>query len=99
MFCPLSFPLPTRPFPRPAGPLAFPVANVLVWRLVWLQVEMRALDELIASKLPRLHEHFASIDLDISMLATDWYLCLFSVSLPSEVRGVKRERTGWLTGR
>ncbi|GIL48738.1 hypothetical protein Vafri_5180 [Volvox africanus] len=48
------------------------------------QVEMRALDELIASKLPRLHEHFASIDLDISMLATDWYLGLYSVSLPSE---------------
>jgi hypothetical protein len=47
---------------------------------------MRALDELIASKLPRLHEHFTAIDLDISMLATDWYLCLYSVSLPSEVR-------------
>ncbi|GLC41876.1 hypothetical protein PLESTF_000095400 [Pleodorina starrii] len=48
------------------------------------QVEMRALDELIGAKLPRLHEHFSSIDLDISMLATDWYLCLYSVSLPSE---------------
>ncbi|KAG2489481.1 hypothetical protein HYH03_012117 [Edaphochlamys debaryana] len=48
------------------------------------QIEMRALDELIGSKLPRLHAHFASIDFDISMLATDWYLCLYSVSMPSE---------------
>ncbi|EFJ51322.1 hypothetical protein VOLCADRAFT_120512 [Volvox carteri f. nagariensis] len=48
------------------------------------QVEMRALDELISTKLPRLHEHFTAIDLDISMLATDWYLCLYSLSLPSE---------------
>ncbi|PNH09536.1 TBC1 domain family member 2A [Tetrabaena socialis] len=48
------------------------------------QIEMRALDELIATKLPRLHAHFASVDLDISMLATDWYLCLYSVSMPSE---------------
>ncbi|KXZ54436.1 hypothetical protein GPECTOR_5g89 [Gonium pectorale] len=48
------------------------------------QVEMRALDELIAGKLPRLHAHFAAIDFDISMLATDWYLGLYSVSMPSE---------------
>eukprot|EP00201_Polytomella_parva_P003812 CAMPEP_0175086916 /NCGR_PEP_ID=MMETSP0052_2-20121109/29530_1 /TAXON_ID=51329 ORGANISM="Polytomella parva, Strain SAG 63-3" /NCGR_SAMPLE_ID=MMETSP0052_2 /ASSEMBLY_ACC=CAM_ASM_000194 /LENGTH=425 /DNA_ID=CAMNT_0016359183 /DNA_START=290 /DNA_END=1567 /DNA_ORIENTATION=+ len=48
------------------------------------QVEMKALDELIASKLPKLHAHFRAIDFDISMLATDWYLCLFSSSLPSE---------------
>ncbi|PNW70873.1 hypothetical protein CHLRE_17g737050v5 [Chlamydomonas reinhardtii] len=48
------------------------------------QIEMRALDELIGTKLPRLQQHFQAIDFDISMLATDWYLCLFSVSLPSE---------------
>lgn len=48
------------------------------------QVEMRALDELISQKLPRLHAHLQAIDFDISMIATDWYLCLFSVSMPSE---------------
>lgn len=50
------------------------------------QIEMRALNELIAAKLPRLQQHFISIDLDISMLATDWILCLYAASLPSEVR-------------
>lgn len=53
------------------------------------QIEMRALNELIAAKLPRLQQHFAAIDLDISMLATDWILCLYAASLPSEV-GTRR---------
>ncbi|GFR46810.1 hypothetical protein Agub_g8444 [Astrephomene gubernaculifera] len=48
------------------------------------QVEMRALSELVASKLPVLAAHFASLDFQISMLATDWYLGLYSTSLPAE---------------
>lgn len=60
------------------------------------QIEMRALDELIGTKLPRLQQHFQAIDFDISMLATDWYLCLFSVSLPSEVRLVPGSIGRWL---
>lgn len=47
---------------------------------------MKALDELVAQKLPRLHAHFQAIDLDMSMLATDWYLGLYCTSFPSEVR-------------
>ncbi|MEW5309256.1 MAG: hypothetical protein WDW38_001154 [Sanguina aurantia] len=48
------------------------------------QVEMRALDELITTKIPKLHAHFQAVELDISIIATDWYLCLFCTSLPSE---------------
>lgn len=54
--------------------------------LVVKQVEMKALDELVAQKLPRLHAHFTAIDLDMSMLATDWYLGLYCTSFPTEVR-------------
>eukprot|EP00798_Chlamydomonas_sp_ICE-L_P007738 gene7738-914_t len=48
------------------------------------QIEMNALDELISNKLPRLHAHLNVTDCDISILATDWYLCLFASSVPSE---------------
>ncbi len=59
---------------------------------------MRALDELIGTKLPRLQQHFQALDFDINMLATDWYLCLYSVSLPSEVRHSPSGGSGPVTG-
>lgn len=48
------------------------------------QIEMKALDELVFQKLPRLHAHFKELECDISIIATEWYLCLFSSSMPSE---------------
>lgn len=51
---------------------------------------MKALDELITTKIPKLHAHFRAVELDISIIATDWYLCLFCTSLPSETVGGRR---------
>lgn len=34
----------------------------------------------------RLSTHLDEIDFDVSLIATEWFLCLFSKSLPSEVR-------------
>lgn len=53
--------------------------------LIGCQTEMRSLDELLSKKLPRLHRLLSSMYCDISMIATDWFLCLFSTSLASEV--------------
>lgn len=36
------------------------------------QVEMKALGELIAHKLPRLAAHFAALEVDVGLIATDW---------------------------
>lgn len=33
---------------------------------------MRALDELLLQKLPRLHAHLVAKECDISLFATDW---------------------------
>ena len=41
----------------------------------WLtphQVEMKALEELVGHKLPRLAAHLADLDADMSLIATDW---------------------------
>ncbi|KAL4443069.1 hypothetical protein ABPG77_008560 [Micractinium sp. CCAP 211/92] len=47
-------------------------------------VEMRSLQELVQHKLPRLGAHMQALGCDMSILATDWFLCLFSTSLPAE---------------
>ena len=41
--------------------------------------------ELVVAKLPRLHQHFGKLGCDMTIIATDWFLCLFSTSLPAEV--------------
>jgi TBC1 domain family member 2A len=48
------------------------------------QVEMKALGQLVSSKLPRLHAHLEWLEADMSMIATEWYLCLLATSMPSE---------------
>jgi hypothetical protein len=48
------------------------------------QVEMKALDELIAQKLPRLAAHLAELEAEVSILATDWFLTLFATCMPAE---------------
>ena len=48
---------------------------------------MKALDELIRIKLPRLHAHLELLEADVSVVATDWFLTIFATSVPSETVG------------
>jgi len=41
--------------------------------------------ELVARKLPKLAKHLKGLNCDMSIIATDWFLCLFCTALPSEV--------------
>lgn len=34
----------------------------------------------------RIATHLEALEFDVSLVATEWFLCLFSKSLPSEVR-------------
>ena len=43
------------------------------------------MQELVVEKMPKLAEHFSSLHCDITIVATDWFLCLFCTTLPSEV--------------
>ena len=36
-------------------------------------------------KLPKLARHMESINCEMSLFATDWFLCLFCTSMPSDV--------------
>ncbi len=47
-------------------------------------VEMRSLDMLVESKLPKLAKHMRALECGMTMLATEWFLCLFSTTLPAE---------------
>ena len=52
--------------------------------LAGAHVEMRSLAQLVQAKLPRLGAHMAALACDTSLLATDWFLCLFCTALPAE---------------
>ena len=43
------------------------------------------LQELMYKKLPKLYKHLQAQQCDMSIIATDWFLCLFVTTLPSEV--------------
>ncbi|KAF8414190.1 hypothetical protein HHK36_002189 [Tetracentron sinense] len=47
-------------------------------------VEQRVFKDLLAKKCPRIAAHLEALEFDISLVATEWFLCLFSKSLPSE---------------
>lgn len=51
--------------------------------LTGTHVEMRSLRELVERKLPRLAAHMAALGADMSILATEWFLCLFCTTLPA----------------
>ncbi|KAI9093885.1 hypothetical protein K1719_026883 [Acacia pycnantha] len=36
--------------------------------------------------MPRIASHLESMGFDVSLVATEWFLCLFSKSLPSELQ-------------
>ena len=47
---------------------------------------VRIPQELVIEKMPKLAEHLSRISCDVTIVATDWFLCLFCTTLPSEVR-------------
>lgn len=52
--------------------------------LLGVHVEMQSLAELVVEKMPKLAAHLSALQCDITIVATDWFLCLFCTSLPSE---------------
>lgn len=47
-------------------------------------VEQRVFKDLLNNKCPRLAAHLEMIGCDVSLVITEWFLCLFAKSLPSE---------------
>ncbi|MQM02785.1 hypothetical protein Taro_035558 [Colocasia esculenta] len=47
-------------------------------------VEQRVFKDLLTKKCPRIASHLDALGFDVSLVATEWFLCLFSKSLPSE---------------
>lgn len=47
-------------------------------------VEQRVFQDLLTQKYPRIAAHLEALEFDVSLVATEWFLCLFSKSLPSE---------------
>ncbi|KAB2022159.1 hypothetical protein ERO13_D07G174000v2 [Gossypium hirsutum] len=69
--------------------LAVLLENVLVndcytTNLSGCHVEQRVFKDLLAKKCPRIAAHLEALEFDVSLVATEWFLCLFSKSLPSE---------------
>ncbi|XP_028756763.1 TBC1 domain family member 2A-like isoform X2 [Neltuma alba] len=69
--------------------LAVLLENVLVNdcytnNLSGCHVEQRVFKDLLAKKCPRITAHLEALEFDVSLVATEWFLCLFSKSLPSE---------------
>lgn len=52
--------------------------------LTGLHIEMRTLSTLLHIRRPALAAHFQAVGFDISLVATDWFLCLFCTTLPAE---------------
>ncbi|KAH7434660.1 hypothetical protein KP509_06G029100 [Ceratopteris richardii] len=52
--------------------------------LLGSHVEQRVFKDLLNQKCPRLAAHLELIGFDISLVITEWFLCLFAKSLPSE---------------
>ncbi|XP_024967246.1 TBC1 domain family member 2B-like isoform X1 [Cynara cardunculus var. scolymus] len=69
--------------------LAVLLENVLVNdcytnNLSGCHVEQRVFKGLLAKECPRVSAHLEALEFDVSLVATEWFLCLFSKSLPSE---------------
>lgn len=60
------------------------VNNCYAPNLSGCHVEQRVFKDLLIKHCPRLCDHLEALDFDISVVATEWFLCLFSKSLPSE---------------
>ncbi|XP_058080544.1 uncharacterized protein LOC131228714 [Magnolia sinica] len=69
--------------------LAVLLENVLVndcytYNLSGCHVEQRVFKDLLSQKYPRIAAHLEAMEFDVSLVTTEWFLCLFSKSLPSE---------------
>ncbi|KAK0590991.1 hypothetical protein LWI29_034141 [Acer saccharum] len=69
--------------------LAVLLENVLVndcytTNLSGCHVEQRVFKDLLVKQCPRIAAHLEALEFDVSLVATEWFLCLFSKSLPSE---------------
>jgi len=69
--------------------LAVLLENVLVSdcytdTLTGCHVEQRVFKDLLAKNCPRIAAHLEAMGFDVSLVATEWFLCLFSKTLPSE---------------
>ncbi|KAE9606418.1 putative Rab-GTPase-TBC domain-containing protein [Lupinus albus] len=69
--------------------LAVLLENVLVNdcytnNLSGCHVEQRVFKDLLVKKCPRIASHLEALGFDVSLVTTEWFLCLFSKSLPSE---------------
>ncbi|KAJ7556328.1 hypothetical protein O6H91_05G078600 [Diphasiastrum complanatum] len=47
-------------------------------------IEQRVFKDLLMKKFPRLAAHLDLIQFDVSLITTEWFLCLFAKSLPTE---------------
>ncbi|CAO2812799.1 unnamed protein product [Amaranthus hypochondriacus] len=47
-------------------------------------VEQRVFQDLVTKKCPSIAAHLEALEFDVPLVATEWFLCLFSKSLPSE---------------
>ncbi|GFP84871.1 tbc1 domain family member 2a [Phtheirospermum japonicum] len=47
-------------------------------------VDQRVFRDLLTKKCPRIAAHLETIEFDVSLVCTEWFICLFSKSLPSE---------------
>ena len=48
-------------------------------------IDLGAVQELVAAKLPKVHAKMEAMHCDMTIVATDWFICLFATVLPSEV--------------
>ncbi|KAF9620456.1 hypothetical protein IFM89_012633 [Coptis chinensis] len=49
-------------------------------------VEQRVFKDLLVKKCTRIAAHLEAMEFDVSLVTTEWFLCLFSKSLPSEMK-------------
>ncbi|CAN6479207.1 unnamed protein product [Victoria cruziana] len=69
--------------------LAVLLENVLVndcytGNLSGCHVEQKVFKDLLGKKCPRIATHLEAMGFDVSLVATEWFLCLYCKSLPSE---------------
>ncbi|CAA2979061.1 growth hormone-regulated TBC 1-like [Olea europaea subsp. europaea] len=62
------------------------VNDCYTYNLSGCHVEQRVFKDLLTKKCPRIAAHLEAMEFDVSLVSTEWFLCLFSKSLPSEVR-------------
>ena len=53
--------------------------------LVGAQADQLVLKELVKEKLPELHQHLQSIDIDIATITLNWFIAIFFDAVPFEV--------------